>query len=181
MEVGPISPQPGFLPSVSVTALRIFNSGGIKRLRASTYGRGIWEFRSDFQASFSNNPLTVFVGQTAVFSGTLTASSGYNASVDLSCAAPSSLVCVVSPNQATPLPSGVPMTVTVTGPVGDYTLNAVGTDANGVAHNFPLTLHIVDFNLTPMVPPSITVNRPNSSVSHRALAFPPQPTRFLSL
>jgi len=164
VEVGPISPQPGFLPSVSVTALRIFNSGGIKRLRASTYGRGIWEFRSDFQASFSNNPLTVFVGQTAVFTGTLTASSGYNASVDLSCAAPSSLVCVVSPNQATPLPSGVPMTVTVTGPVGDYTLNAVGTDANGVAHNFPLTLHIVDFNLTPMVPPSITVNRPNSSV-----------------
>jgi hypothetical protein len=56
------------------------------------------------------------------------------------------------------------MTVTVTGPVGDYTLNAVGTDASGVAHNFPLTLHIVDFNLTAMVPPSITVNRPNSSV-----------------
>ena len=56
------------------------------------------------------------------------------------------------------------MTVTVTGPVGDYTLNAVGTDANGVAHNFPLTLHIVDFNLTAMVPPSITVNRPNRSV-----------------
>ena len=145
MEVGPISPQPGFLPSVSVTALRIFNSGGIKRLRASTYGRGIWEFRSDFQASFSNNPLTAFVGQTAVFLGTLTASSGYNSSVDLGCVAPSSLVCVVSPNQATPLPGGVPITVTVTGPVGDYTLNAVGTDANGVAHNFPLTSHIVDF------------------------------------
>src|SRR5437016_9820262 len=55
----------------------------IKRLRASTYGRGIWEFWSDFQAAFSNNPLTVFVGQTAVFAGTLTGSNGYTSSVDL--------------------------------------------------------------------------------------------------
>jgi len=81
IEVAPTPNQPGFLPNVSVTALRLFNSGGIKRLRASTYGRGIWEFWSDFQAAFSNNPLTVFVGQTAVFAGTLTGSNGYTSSV----------------------------------------------------------------------------------------------------
>ena len=47
-EVGPI-PDPsggstGFLPNVAVTALALFNSGGQKLLRASTYGRGIWQF-----------------------------------------------------------------------------------------------------------------------------------------
>jgi len=136
----------------------------IKRLRASTYGRGIWEFWSDFQAAFSNNPLTVFVGQTAVFAGTLTGSNGYTSSVDLSCTAPTALVCIVSPNKTTPTTSGVSITVTVTGPAGDYALNVAGTDPSGVAHNFPLTLHVVNFHLTPPAPSSITVNRPNSSV-----------------
>jgi hypothetical protein len=42
-EVGPASGQAGFLPNVSVTALRMFNSGGNKILRASTYGRGVWQ------------------------------------------------------------------------------------------------------------------------------------------
>ena len=41
-EVGPSSTQSGFLPNVAVTSLKLFNSGGIKRLRAATYGRGIW-------------------------------------------------------------------------------------------------------------------------------------------
>ena len=127
----------------------------IKRLRASTYGRGIWEFWSDFQAAFSNNPLTVFVGQTAVFAGTLTGSNGYTSSVDLSCTAPTALVCIVSPNKTTPTTSGVSITVTVTGPAGDYALNVAGTDPSGVAHNFPLTLHVVNFNLTPPAPSSM--------------------------
>ncbi len=44
-EVGPAAGSgSGFLPSAPVTALQIFNSGGIKLLRVSTYGRGIWEF-----------------------------------------------------------------------------------------------------------------------------------------
>jgi hypothetical protein len=45
-EVGPSpgSNQPGFLPNVAVTALHIFNPGASRRLRASTYGRGLWAF-----------------------------------------------------------------------------------------------------------------------------------------
>jgi len=69
-----------------------------------------------------------------------------------------------NPNKTTPTTSGVSITVTVTGPAGDYALNAVETDPSGVPHNFPLTLHIVDFNLTAPAPSSITVNRPNNSV-----------------
>jgi hypothetical protein len=38
-EVGPASGQVGFLPNVSMTALHMFNTGGNKILRASTYGR----------------------------------------------------------------------------------------------------------------------------------------------
>jgi hypothetical protein len=152
-EVGPPSNQPGFLPNVSVTALRLFNSGGTKRLRASTYGRGIWEFNlittPDFQASFSNNPLTVFVGQSAVFNGTLTALNGYSSSVDLSCANPKPPNCSVSLTTWTP-PPDVQFTVTASGPAADYLfdVHAVGHDVNAVTHDFPLTLHVVDFNLT---------------------------------
>src|SRR5205823_12115951 len=73
-EVGPTAGQLGFLPNLAVTSLKLFNSGGLKRLRAGTYGRGIWEWNlittPDFQLSISNNPLTVFAGQTAGFSGT---------------------------------------------------------------------------------------------------------------
>jgi len=69
-----------------------------------------------------------------------------------------------NPNKTTPTTSGVSIRVTVTGPAGDYALNAVETDPSGVPHNFPLTLHVVDFNLTAPAPSSITVNRPNNSV-----------------
>src|SRR6266446_2176016 len=61
-EVGP-NAQPGatgYLPNVAVTAIRLFNSGGVKKLRVSTYGRGIWEFAlavaPDYQVAVSNNP-----------------------------------------------------------------------------------------------------------------------------
>ena len=67
-EVGP-SPgavSSGFLPNVAVTALGIFASGGQRLLRASTYGRGIWQFNlaaiPDFQISMANSPLTISAG-----------------------------------------------------------------------------------------------------------------------
>jgi hypothetical protein len=69
-EVGP-NPgpnQPGFLPNVAVTALGVFASGGQQLLRASTYGRGIWQFdlatTPDFQISVTNSPLTISAGAT---------------------------------------------------------------------------------------------------------------------
>ena len=76
-EVGPApGGGAGYLPNTAVTALRMFNSGGTKKLRASTYGRGIWEFTlaeaPDFQFSIADNSLTTFVGQTATFAVTLT-------------------------------------------------------------------------------------------------------------
>ena len=173
-ELGPApnSGLAGYLPNVSVTALRMFNSGGFKRLRASTYGRGVWEFNlittPDFQASFSNNPITVFAGQTAVFNGTMTAFNGYNNSVNLSCtngSTPKPPTCSISPPNLIPTSNGIGFTVNASGPAADYLFNVhgVGTDVNTVTHDFPLTLHVVDFNLTAPSPSSITANRPNSS------------------
>jgi hypothetical protein len=77
-ELGPIpgGNQAGFLPNVAVTALALFNSGGQSLLRASTYGRGIWQFNlvapPDYQLAISNSPQTVIFGQTATFNAAVT-------------------------------------------------------------------------------------------------------------
>jgi len=116
-EVGPVpgSGQAGYLPNISVTALGMFNSAGTKKLRASTYGRGVWEFTliaaPDFQFVVANNPLTVFAGQSAIFSGTLQALNGYTSSVNLSCGnlpTPAPPTCSVTPSSLAPTVSGAP-------------------------------------------------------------------------
>ena len=170
-EVGPApsSGQAGYLPNVSVTALRIFNAGGSKRLRASTYGRGIWEFNlittPDFQFGFTSSTLTIFPTQSAAFNGTLTALNGYNSSVALSCTGTTPSTCTPSAANLTPTPSGAALTITASGAVGDYSFNAhgVGSDTNHVTHDSPLILHVVDFAIAAPSPSSVTVNRPSTS------------------
>ncbi len=87
----PSTGLPGNLPNVAVTALALFNSGGQKLLRASTYGRGIWQFNlvttPDYQLAILNSPQTVFLGQTTTFSGAATEFNGYTSGVALSCVA----------------------------------------------------------------------------------------------
>jgi hypothetical protein len=86
-EVGPLAAAgaSGYLPNVPITALHMFSAGTAKLLRASTYGRGIWEYNltpvPDFQITVSNPSLTIFPTQTATFSGTLTAVTGYASQV----------------------------------------------------------------------------------------------------
>lgn len=164
-EVGPMS-GPGFLPELAVTSLKMFNSGGVKRLRAATYGRGIWEWNlittPDFQIAIVNNPQTIFAGQTAIYNGTIFARNGYNSSVDLSCAAGGTGApqnCAANPLSVSPNPQGVPFTVNAGGTAGDYffNLHARGTDTQSITHDSPLSLHVVDFNLSPPVPGTITV------------------------
>lgn len=129
-EVGPGLGQPGFLPNVAVTSLQIFNSGGLKRLRAATYGRGIWEWNlittPDFQLKVGNNPQTVFAASSAVFNGTISALNGYSSSANLSCTAGSTPVpqnCSVAPASVSPTSTGASFVVTAAGNVGDYSFN----------------------------------------------------------
>src|SRR5438552_13142431 len=147
----------------------MFNSVVNKILRASTYGRGVWQLAltsaPDFEFSAASNSATVFPGQTAVLSGTVLAINGYNSPVNLSCSAgatspPSN--CAMTPSSVTPTAA---FNVNASGPVGDYFFNAhgVGTDANHLTRNLALTLHVVDFGLTAPAPSSVTVAPGNTS------------------
>jgi hypothetical protein len=176
-EVGPI-PNPlgtttGFLPDAAVTALALFNSGGQKLLRASTYGRGIWQFNllatPDFSIAVSNTPLTLFPGATGTLNGTLTSINGYDDPVELSCTAGISsppIPCTPSPSTLTPTQAGAPFTVAIgDNVVGTYNFNAqgLGTDPNGTTHTAAVTLQVVDLILSPPSPNPIT--EPRGAVS----------------
>jgi hypothetical protein len=173
-EVGPApaSVVTGFLPNVAVTALRMFNTGGTKKLRASTYGRGIWEVTlfqgPDFEFSTPENTLTTFVGQSTTFSGTVQALTGFASEVNLSCqrrATAPPPTCSIAPANLTPTGPGAAFSVTAGGPVGDYLFKAhgIGTDSNTTTRDFALTLHVIDFALTPPAPGSVTTGQ--SSIS----------------
>ncbi len=172
-ELGPkgTSDPSGILPNVAVTALGLFNSGGEELLRASTYGRGIWQYpvsaTADYQLAISNSPLTAFANQSVVFNGTAASINGYASSVALSCAAgstPPPSTCTVSPATVTP-GTNVSFTVTVAGTTGVYNFNieGVGSDPNTLTHSIPVTLQIVSFALSTPSPSSVTVPRGTTS------------------
>ncbi len=97
----------GYLPNVPVTAIRMFNYDGTKKLRVSTYGRGIWEYAlaiaPDYTNVISDTPQTVSAAQNATFSGTLTAVAGYASPVNLSCTGAKPTTCLLStPQNPTP-------------------------------------------------------------------------------
>ncbi len=173
-ELGPSpgSNQTGFLPNVAVTALGLFTSGGQQLLRASTYGRGIWEFNlvitPDFELTVSNPLQTIFAGQTATVNGSLTALSGYASSVALSCGqgttAPPA-TCSALPPTVTPA-NQTPFTISASDVVGDYNFNVqgVGSDANNTTHQVPVTLHVVSFAISTPSPLTVTVPRGTSSM-----------------
>ena len=138
-------------------------------LRASTYGRGLWQFAlttaGDFQVAIPDPIQTIFSSQTASFGAALTAVNGYNSNVSLSCttgATSAPPTCTVSPSPITP--SGT-FTITANGAPGDYSFNlhAVGAPPNSIIHDAPVTVHIIDFNLTPPTPTGIGVDPANTS------------------
>jgi hypothetical protein len=163
--------QPGFLPNVAVTDIGVFASGGQQLLRASTYGRGVWQFNlvitPEFQFSISNSPQTIFAGQTATFNGNMTTLNGYSNSVTLSCVAGTT----APPSTCSPLPttlipaSNTPFTLAAGAPAGDYIFNlqARGNDAGHITHTVPVVLHSVSYGLTTPSPASVTVNRGSTS------------------
>ncbi|MFI5113159.1 MAG: hypothetical protein ACHP9S_10055, partial [Terriglobales bacterium] len=77
-ELGPASGA-GSLPNVTITQLKIYDNPSDSiplRLRASTYGRGIWEISignaPGFQLSVAPASATAIVGQTTTLNGTIT-------------------------------------------------------------------------------------------------------------
>ncbi len=173
-EVGPAPNavgDTGFLPDVAVTALAQFNSGGAKLLRASTYGRGVWQFNllPDFAISVTGATLTVFPGITATFNGTVTSENGFNNSVELSCTAGSTSApspCIPTPVSLTPSATGTPFTLAAgTSTVGNYnfSVQAAGSDPNSTTHSAALTLQVVNYVLSTPAPALVTVPRGTTS------------------
>ncbi len=167
-EVGP-APGPGasgFLPNAPVTALQMFNYASTKTLVAATYGRGIWNYAlvtaPDYTNVISNSPQTIFPTQTATFDGTLTAKDGYASLVNLSCSGAAPATCALNPTRIAPAAT---YTLTAGGGVGDYSFiaQAVGTDPYTITHNAPVTLHVVDFNLTAPSPNTLSVAQGGTS------------------
>jgi hypothetical protein len=133
-EVGAPS-QPGasgYLPNVPVSAIRLFNYGGTKKLRVSTYGRGLWEFvlSPDFSIVISNPSQTAYPGQTATFNGTLTAFNGYARTVNLSCVGAVPGPCTFIPSSSlVPTAVGTPFTVNVeSAAAGTFNFGIQATD-----------------------------------------------------
>ncbi len=174
-ELGPTSSveSTGFLPNVAVTALAIFNSGGQKLLRASTYGRGVWQYNllavPDFQISVPTATQTIFPGNSANFTGTLTSLNGYDNSVQLTCTAGTSAPpspCVPTPGSLTPTPAGAAFSLNAgSSTIGNYNFNlqASGTDPNNTTHTAALTLQVINFSVT--APSPTTVNGPRGATS----------------
>jgi hypothetical protein len=171
-EVGPYPSGStfGFLPDVAVTALALFESGGQppsqKLLRASTYGRGVWQFNllatPDFNIAITNTPLTVFAGYTGTLNGTLTSVNGYNNSVELSCTSGATSPpnpCTPTFTSLTPTPTGAEFQVTTgASAVADYEFNVqgAGSDPNNTTHTAAATLHVVSLALSAPSPGSVT-------------------------
>ena len=170
-EVGPASGPSGFLPNTAVTALALFNSGGEEFLRASTYGRGIWEYpitaTANYQLSVSNSPLTDFAGQNGAFNGSAGSTNGYNSTVTLTCFAGATRppsTCTITPSTLTP-GNGVNFIVSVNGAVNNYSfdIKGVGSDPRHITEFIPVALSIVSFSLTTPAPSSVTVPRGTNS------------------
>jgi hypothetical protein len=160
-ELGP-STGAGSLPNVVVTQLKIYNNPSDSiplRLRASTYGRGIWEISISPQPGYtmavSNSPLYAFAGQTANFNGSITTFNGYTSSINVTCAAGSSAPPSTCPSSGSPVVIAAPATsgsFTVAAGdsvVGDFNFyfNATGSDPKTVSQQAPVTLYSVDFSL----------------------------------
>ncbi len=161
-----------FLPNSAAMQLVLFDSGGERRLRVGTYGRGVWELnlapKPDYTLTVpGTTSQTVLVGQSTTFSGTLTSLFGYSSSVTLSCAAASTSppdTCSVSPASTVPTATGKSVTVTASNAAaGDFTFNLQGADSSKLTRTAPLTLHVTDYSLGAPSPASVVLGRPDTS------------------
>lgn len=156
------------LPNAPITALDLYNDGLDEYLRASTYGRGLWQYPIKttpyFVFTVTPTTLTTFGDQQGKFIGRAIALNGYQGQVTLSCTGttpPSQ--CAFSPNPVSPTSLGAAFTVAVGGADGAYRFDVQGIDAGQLKFKFPLSLNVVDFALTAPSPPSVTASIPDSS------------------
>jgi hypothetical protein len=158
------------LPDAPVTAVAMYNDGKDQYLRASLYGRGLWQYPIKttpyYVLSINPTALTIFGNQQGQFAGRAVALNGYSGSVTLSCMGSSvPSTCSFLPNPVTPTATGTPFTVNVSGKDGVYGFEAKGVDASELEFTFPLALNVIDFAVTAPEPASVSVAAPGASPS----------------
>lgn len=158
-------------PNVVVNRLRIFNSAGVLKLRASTHGRGVWQVNlltPDYSLSISDPLVQVFPNQVGTFFGSLTAVGGYNSNVTIACQPGGTAVPSGSCSDPAGglVPSG-PFQVSASDPTPqdlNFNIVATGSDASATSHSQAVTLRVVDYQMTTPSPGSLTVY-PNTTSS----------------
>jgi hypothetical protein len=155
----------GSLPNVAVTALAIFNSGCQKLLRASTYGRGVWQFNlplasssPDFCFGESSPFPTVNAGSTTTQGPiNVAAVNGFTGTVNLTCAMTSgSGTCSLSQVSVESFPATVNATVNATNlTAGSYQFSVEGTSGSTV-NTLAVPFNVADYQLSGTQALSIT-------------------------
>jgi hypothetical protein len=156
-------PTPGstdarYLPNVAVTALALFSSGCGSLLRASTYGRGIWQFglpaspTPDFCFAELNPPFpTVNAGSTTTQGAiSVTSVDGFSGTVNLTCSIVGSGACSVSPTSVQTFPAKPAPEVTVNATnltAGGYQLSVLGTSGS-ISNTLAIPFNVADFQLS---------------------------------
>jgi hypothetical protein len=163
-EVGPV-PNPmggstGFLPNVAVTALALFDSGGETLLRASTYGRGVWQFDLVTVPDFvlSGAVPTVNAGN-ANPQGSISVASinGFTGTVNLSCSmAAGDGSCSVKPASVSSFPATADITISAPAlGAGSYQLSVRGASGSTI-NTLAIPFNVADYQLSGTE--SITIN-----------------------
>ena len=149
-EYGPTSGA-GAFPNVIVTKLRTFSVGGVHKLRASTYGRGVWEAElasaivPDFSIVVSDSPQSSLVGHSVTFHGDVSFVNGYTGTVTLTCGSGAPSTCNITPSTVNS--SGTGFTVDVSdSSAGAFDFNVHATDGT-LAHDAPITFGSLTFTL----------------------------------
>ena len=162
-EVGPAT-GPGTLPNVAVTRVAIFSPAGQPpRLRASTYGRGIWEMplpgttAPDYELSMSNADLVTFPGESVTYAGSMTAFNGYSGTVTLACNGVIPGTCTTSA-----ISSGSFSVTASNSSVQDFSFKIQGTDGT-LVRQAAVSLRVIDFSVGSPSPTSTIVVHGNST------------------
>lgn len=156
-EYGPTSGA-GMLPNVPVTKLDAISTTNVHKLRASTYGRGMWEIPlasyNDFTQSVTPLVAKVALGGTTTFTATYTALGAFSGDVAVTCtrpdgtALPDGFTCTSSPTTVT---TGTTSQISVTTDAtkvtaGIYPIRITGTSGS-LVKNTDVSLKVTDFSL----------------------------------
>ena len=167
----------GQLPNVPVLQLKMFESGGVKQLRAGTYGRGVWSYDIPYQIKITTPHVYLFPGQKGTINGIITGFNGYTSPVDIECA-PNLSFGTCTGTTVTPMPSGTPFSLAITAnttasnATADWTflVQGTGSDPNATVETALTTVSIADYALSPPSPAAVTANQ--GSISPITVMYP---------